>query len=587
MKIQPRSLKSCVLTISLLSVGAITGCLEESGSDAPSDAGELIMTEVKDASATKTELERPELPAPSQQDIRADESNPRSISGYNPQLHWTGKYSYAKTDIKSHDGVILRAIVTEPAGPGPHPLVVMPSSWAFNRVEHAIPARLWASQGFVVVSYTSRGFHRSGGEIDIADAPTVKDVSSVIDWAREHTKADMSRVGALGISYGGGTALLAAAQDERIDAVVTMSGWADLHASMIPNKTISEQIEKLLVGAAKITGKPGKLLRDVKTIIEEDRLEDLVEPFRKRSAIHKIDALAGTPIMIAQGWNDGAFPMSQMLDFYRAHKGPKSIIMQPGDHATADLGGLLGLPNRSWDAGLNWMRKYVKQDDVDCGPAVVSISNDNKWEKRATSLEAWEGKKTSFSLSDPWKNGFWKEGVLEQSASNAKWKRSFKTGTDTVANSGTVMLTGSKLGFLSLPEMITPAFVLRDHALMWKTPVSFKSQHVQGAPVVQFNIAPKEEELSLFVYLYEEVASVGSLISHAPITLRNLAPGEKVPVRLELEPIDWNLTPGSQMVLIVDSKDPRYASRSGRAKLEIFSTPDHPATLEVPLHQEQ
>lgn len=520
-------------------------------------------------------------------DALEDTYDPRNINVYAPKMHWSGAYSYAKTDIKTHDGITLRAVVTEPAGPGPHPLIVMPSSWAFNRIEYSVPARLWAQQGFVVVSYTSRGFYRSGGKVDVSGPPTVKDVSSIIDWAGKNTKADLDRVGVLGISYGAGTSLLAAAQEPRIGAVVSMSGWADLNASMIPNNTVANQIAQLLTFAAKIMGKPGPLLQEVQSIIDEDRLDELVEPFKKRSAVHCVEKLKNKPVLLVHAWNDGAFPLSHIVDFYKKLEGPKSLLMQPGDHATADMGGLLGLSNRSWDSALCWMKKHLKKEQVDCGPKIVSISNDNKWERSADSYEQWKGKMTSFTLSDPWMIRWLKLGVIQSGTKNNSWSRSIQTGIDTVANSGTVMLAGAKLRLFSMPEMISSAFVLRDHALIWKTREILKSQHVVGTPEITFNIKAQDEKVSLFAYLYEEVAGVSSLISHAPITFRDLKPGSTVPVSLKMQPIDWNLVPGSQLVLVIDSKDPRYLSESGRAELEVLSTPDHPAMLKVPLREDK
>lgn len=587
--------RSTLLSLTALLVMPMVGCLEEGDRQDPeSQAAQddaSAQTQAVAAAAEKKagkELSQAVLlakdPTHAPQDREIDEADPRSIEGYEPEMHWSGEYSYTKTDIVSHDGIKLRAVVTEPAGPGPHPLIVMPSSWALNRAEYSIPARLWAKQGFVVVSFTSRGFHRSGGVIDIAGAPTVKDVSSVIDWAGKHTKADLGRVGALGISYGGGISLLAAAKDPRIDAVATMSGWADLRASMIQNDTASNQMSKLLTGISHLTGKPGKMLHEVPELIKEDRVEAFHAPFAERSAIHQAKALEKLPVFIAQGWNDGAFPVSQMLDFYKTLKGPKSIVMQPGDHATADLGGLLGLSNRSWDGALKWMKRYVKQEDVKCDPAVVSISNDNKWVREADSLSAWEGEKHRFTLSDPWRRPILKFGAIEEDKAWGPWSRSIETGRDTVANSGTVLLTGAKLGFFSLPELISPTFVLRHRALMWRTPLQRHESHIVGTPVVKFNIKPQAKKLSLFVYLYEEVAGVASLVSHAPITFRDLKPGQIKPVSVKLQPTDWHLVPGSKMVVIVDTKDPRYVSQSQRGRLEILSTQGHPASIEVPMH---
>ncbi|MEE7567758.1 X-Pro dipeptidyl-peptidase, partial [Xanthomonas sp. Kuri4-3] len=94
--------------------------------------------------------------------------------------------------IPGWDGTALGALVLVPEGqgPGPFPLVVMPASWSLPNLEYVGRASALASAGYVVVSYTSRGFWDSAGQIDIAGAATVEDVSAVIDWALANTPAD-------------------------------------------------------------------------------------------------------------------------------------------------------------------------------------------------------------------------------------------------------------------------------------------------------------------------------------------------------------------------------------------------------------
>uniref|UniRef100_UPI003F851196 CocE/NonD family hydrolase n=1 Tax=Pseudoxanthomonas winnipegensis TaxID=2480810 RepID=UPI003F851196 len=131
---------------------------------------------------------------------------------------WAGGFNKTYERIPSFDGTELGAMVLVPTGQGsgPFPLVVMPASWSLPNLEYVGRATQMASQGYVVVSYTSRGFWDSTGQIDVAGPATVEDVSSVIDWALAHTAADPARIGVSGISYGAGTSLLAAARDPRI-----------------------------------------------------------------------------------------------------------------------------------------------------------------------------------------------------------------------------------------------------------------------------------------------------------------------------------------------------------------------------------
>ncbi|MFF5173958.1 alpha/beta fold hydrolase [Micromonospora sp. NPDC000089] len=99
------------------------------------------------------------------------------------------------------------------------------------------------AQGYAVLAWTARGFGRSGGEIHL-DSPDheVRDAQRLLDLlaARPDIRTDGAgdpRVGVVGGSYGGGLALLLAAQDPRVDAIVPMITWNDLSRSFLPEST--------------------------------------------------------------------------------------------------------------------------------------------------------------------------------------------------------------------------------------------------------------------------------------------------------------------------------------------------------------
>ncbi|MEU6203537.1 alpha/beta fold hydrolase [Micromonospora musae] len=102
-------------------------------------------------------------------------------------------------------------------------------------------AEEFAGRGYAVLTWTARGFGRSGGEIHL-DSPDyeVRDAQRLLDWlaARPEIRTDATgdpRVGVVGGSYGGALALLLAAQDRRVDAIVPMITWNDLSRSLVPD----------------------------------------------------------------------------------------------------------------------------------------------------------------------------------------------------------------------------------------------------------------------------------------------------------------------------------------------------------------
>ncbi|GAA4682343.1 CocE/NonD family hydrolase [Nocardioides nanhaiensis] len=105
-------------------------------------------------------------------------------------------------------------------------------------------ARELAAEGFVVLTWTARGFGGSGGRIHL-NAPDyeVDDVSRLLDLlaARPEVRLDAAgdpRVGIAGGSYGGAIALLAAGSDDRVDALVPAITWHDLAQSLVPQSVV-------------------------------------------------------------------------------------------------------------------------------------------------------------------------------------------------------------------------------------------------------------------------------------------------------------------------------------------------------------
>ncbi|MBY8873081.1 alpha/beta fold hydrolase [Micromonospora sp. PLK6-60] len=99
------------------------------------------------------------------------------------------------------------------------------------------------ARGYAVLTWTARGFGRSGGQIHL-DNPDyeIRDAQRLLDWLadRPEIRTDSAgdpRVGVVGGSYGGGLALLLAAQDQRVDAIVPMITWNDLSRAFLPEST--------------------------------------------------------------------------------------------------------------------------------------------------------------------------------------------------------------------------------------------------------------------------------------------------------------------------------------------------------------
>ncbi len=245
---------------------------------------------------------------------------------------------------------------------------MLPTSWATPQIEYLAQARKLADSGYVVLTYNSRGFWQSGGHIEVAGPADVADASAVLDWALAHTPADPERIGMAGVSYGAGISLMAAAHDPRIKAVAALSGWADLIDSIYSGRTQHLQAAALLGGTGYLTGRPGPELRQVlHDFLSSDlsREQEMIDWGRKRSPATYLDRLNThrPAILMGNAWGDTVFPPNQYASFYEKLAGPKRLELRPGDHATAEAGGLLGLPNDVWTSTRRWFDHHLKGAD--------------------------------------------------------------------------------------------------------------------------------------------------------------------------------------------------------------------------------
>ncbi len=123
-------------------------------------------------------------------------------------------------NITAFDGVNLTANIFVPTSlDGLAPAIIFINSWGLNEYEYLQQAHDLAKKGYIVLSYTTRGFGESGGEINTAGPKDISDYSTVIDYLLANYPVNPQAIGTAGISYGSGISLLGAAQDSRVKAV--------------------------------------------------------------------------------------------------------------------------------------------------------------------------------------------------------------------------------------------------------------------------------------------------------------------------------------------------------------------------------
>ncbi|WP_432752496.1 alpha/beta fold hydrolase [Streptomyces sp. JL2001] len=477
-------------------------------------------------------------------------------------------------DIAGDGGTVLKANVVTPAGAdgaSRFPVIVLPTSWAVPQIEYLAQAQKLADSGYVVVSYNSRGFWQSGGEIETAGPKDVADASLVIDWALAHTPADPDKVGMAGVSYGAGISLLASAHDSRIKAVAALSGWADLIESIYSGRTQHLQAAAVLGGAGYLTGRPGPELRQVLHDFlssDLDKEDEMIAWGRTRSAVTQLDRINanGAAIMLGNAWGDTIFPPNQYASFYEKLKGPKRLEFRPGDHATAEATGLLGLPNDTWTSAHRWFDHYLK--GVDNGidrelPVRLKPRSDGGYE----------------SYPD-WKSVGADERKIALGGTQRIWAN-----VDSGANGGLVFLSNILDQLVQAPPMASIPLLPRAFAGVWQSERYDTAQRVRGTAKLHTTVTSTKESGTLVAYLYDVgPLGLGKLVSNAPYTFHGQTPGKPFTVDLELFATAYDVPAGHRLAVVVDTVDPLYIEHNPTGARLTFSSPaGDPSYVSVPL----
>lgn len=481
-------------------------------------------------------------------------------------------------DIPGSGGITLKGNVFTPAGAEPgrkYPLIVLPTSWGMPQIEYIAQAKQLADSGYVVVGYTSRGFWLSGGEIETAGPADVADVSAVIDWALATTPADPARIGLGGVSYGAGISLLASAHDPRVKAVVALSGWADLIDSIYSGRTQHLQAAGLLGAAGFLTGRPGPELQQVLGDFLGSKLENeqaMIEWGRRRSATEQVDRINanGAAIMMGNAWGDTIFPPNQYARFFEKLTGPKRLEFRPGDHATAEATGLLGLPNDTWTSAHRWFDRYLKgeRNGVDTeAPVQIASRSGQGYEGYADWKSVGSGGTEKIALADS-------EHVFAN--------------VDSGANGGVVFLSSLLDQLAQAPPTASIPLLPRAFAAVWQSGRYAEERRVRGTVRLHTTVTPTKGDGTFVAYLYDVgPLGIGKLVSNAPYTFHGKTPGQSFGVDLDLFSTAYDVPAGHRLALVVDTVDPLYIEHNPAGAQLTFSSPrTDPSYVSVPLREQ-
>jgi len=466
-----------------------------------------------------------------------------------------GGYTSKDVEIESFDGAMIAATVYVPDEDGPHPSVLMTHGWSASREFVDCLAGNYASNGYVTLAYDSRGFGESDGEVGVDGPNEIKDVSVLIDWLADRddvrTEDGNPRVGMDGGSYAGGIQLLAAAADDRIDAIVPRIAWNDLEHSLAPNGTIKSGWLTALIGlgavSSRFTGDIGESIDDrflewyEDSVSDNEFPDDAVEPFARRSPGEVIDDIEA-PTLVISGLKDTLFVPNEgiwnyeeigengvetRLVFYRAGHNAEELKVSDEENEYMN------------DAALKWIERHVRGDDDFDVPEFSVFSEQEQTWKEFSEYPPEEVSREALDLNDI----AWGWGSTSEIENPSPWK-----------------------------------WWESEREANFDVPVDSEVE-ILGAPRLSVTVEA-DDELILFASLYDVDEWGNETQIGDQVTAFRLEGGTTKSFDLEMVAVQRVLESGHRLRLKIEAEDPFYVDEYGSGRVV---HPSDESTLEVPV----
>jgi uncharacterized protein len=136
--------------------------------------------------------------------------------------------TYEAFNLSTSDGIRLSAWWMPAPNVTTAPAVLYLHGYGDSMNQSLRVAPFLVEGGYHVLAFDFRAHGTSDGPYTTVGLDEVRDVKAALDWLSARADVDANRIAVLGVSMGAATGINAAAQDDRIVAVVADSGFAKL-----------------------------------------------------------------------------------------------------------------------------------------------------------------------------------------------------------------------------------------------------------------------------------------------------------------------------------------------------------------------
>jgi len=282
-------------------------------------------------------------------------------------------YTQQELSLRMNDGVDLAATLYEPSTappPAGHPAIVVFHGLGGKRQDLDFLAKAFAGS-FAVLTLDARGHGESGGLLSIDGPREMADVRTVFSWLAARPEIDGAKIGAWGLSLGGGAVLRSLVEGVPWAAAETVETWTDLFSAMAPQRlSKSGAVYQFLTSVPENRFDPSVLaIRDA--AIASTKLGALRAWADARSSRSRL-AKVTTPVFMFQGRRDFAFDIAQARAGYRLLKGPKQLYVGDFGHTPSTFPG----PDiaQVTSLGLKWFTRYLIGTPANFAPVSLAPS---------------------------------------------------------------------------------------------------------------------------------------------------------------------------------------------------------------------
>ncbi|NEC64600.1 alpha/beta fold hydrolase [Streptomyces sp. SID9727] len=472
------------------------------------------------------------------------------------------------------DGVSLDTSYFTAGGDGRRPAVLVGHGFGGSKEETRAQAEQLARDGYAVLTWSARGFGKSGGEIGLnAPGREVKDVSRLIDWlaGRPEVRLDAEgdpRVGVTGASYGGAVSLLAAGYDHRVDAIAPQITYWNLADALFPDGVFKKLWAGVFVNSGGGCGNFEKELCDLYERVAVSGKPDAAA--RALLTERSPSAVAGrikAPALIVQGQTDSLFPLGQadaMAKAIAANGAPVSVDWTAGGHDGGDME-----TGRVQKRITGWFDRYLKgEEGADTGPAFRVT--------RTGGIDSTDGAAlTRGASSDTY------PGLHSGPEAFRLHGRTQKIGNPAGANPPSISAVPGAGGSLAQLSSLGVGGLALDfpgqYARFDSAPLP-AARRITGAPTVRVTVKADHGDAVLFGKVYDVSPDGRQVLPAQLVAPYRITPGQQgKPVELTLPAVDHELDAGHRLRLVLAATDLGYASPAEPATYTVSL--DGPLTL--------